>query len=63
MEENKERIEELENRIKEWKTELETVWNGKNTDAAEVERRKYRCSRSRKKKFKKFDSKKSTGIR
>ena len=29
-------------RIKEWKTELETVWNGKNTDAAEVERRNLR---------------------
>ena len=39
MEENKERIEELEKNIANWQEELDTVWNGKNTDVAEVERR------------------------
>jgi len=42
MEENKERIEELEKRIASWQEELDTVWQGKNTDAAEVERRNLR---------------------
>ena len=34
-----ERINELEENIKNWKKELDTVWKGKDTDAAEVERR------------------------
>ena len=35
-----ERINELEENIKKWREELDTVWKGKDTDAAEVERRK-----------------------
>ena len=38
-----ERINELEENIKKWREELDTVWKGKDTDAA------------RKKKFKKFN--------
>lgn len=37
MEEKK--IEELKNKIEKWQEELDTVWAGKDTDAAEVERR------------------------
>ena len=50
MEENKERIEELERQIQEWQNELDTVWKDRNTDAAEVERRNLRnlISRSQK---------------
>ena len=50
MEDNKEKIEELEKRIAEWQEELDTVWKDRNTDAAEVERRNLRnlISRSQK---------------
>ena len=50
MEENQERIEELERQIQEWRNELDTVWKDRNTDAAEVERRNLRnlISRSQK---------------
>lgn len=34
-----EKIKELENQIDEWQKELDEVWKGKETDAAEVERR------------------------
>ena len=37
-----ERINELEENIKKWREELDTVWKGKDTDAAEVERRNLR---------------------
>ena len=37
-----ERIKELEENIKGWREELDTVWKGKETDAAEVERRNLR---------------------
>ncbi len=39
MEENKKRIEELTNYIAKWQEELDTVWKGKESEAAEVERR------------------------
>ena len=39
MEENKERIEYLEKSIATWQEELDNVWNGKYTDAADIERR------------------------
>ena len=42
MEENKKLIEELQGKIQLWEEELRTVWDGKNTDAAEVERRNLR---------------------
>ena len=37
-----ERINELEENIKSWREELDTVWKGKETDVAEVERRNLR---------------------
>ena len=37
-----EKINELEENIKAWQKELEEVWSGKDTDAAEVERRNLR---------------------
>ena len=33
-----EKINELEENIKAWQKELEEVWNGKDTDVAEMER-------------------------
>ena len=37
-----EKVEELKEKIEKWQEELETVWAGKETDAAEVERRNLR---------------------
>ena len=37
-----EKVEELKEKIEKWQEELETVWTGKETDAAEVERRNLR---------------------
>ena len=37
-----ERIKALEENIKTWREELDTVWQGRDTDAAEVERRNLR---------------------
>ncbi len=39
MEENKKRIEELMNYITKWQEELNTIWKGKETEVAEVEKR------------------------
>ena len=36
------KVEELKEKIEKWQEELETVWAGKETDAAEVERRNLR---------------------
>ena len=40
--EKEKRINELEENIKAWREELNTVWQGKDTDAAEVEKRNLR---------------------
>ena len=40
--EKEKRINELEENIKAWREELNTVWQGRDTDAAEVERRNLR---------------------
>lgn len=37
-----EKVEELKKKIEKWQEELDTVWSGKDTDAAEVERRNLR---------------------
>ena len=45
MEENNELIEELERNIEQWQNEIDTVWAGKDTDAAEVEKQRKELNR------------------